>query len=261
MISVIIPLYNAENTIKQSLISVKNQTYEGEMEIIVINDGSTDNGAKVVEEFISENPQMNIQLIHQENRGLSGARNSGLRIAKGDYIALLDSDDEWFPEKTERQMYYLKKYNLDFISSLMKNYKLLPPYYKGENNLAEATFRKLLIRNSIPGPTVIFKREILDTIGLFDEPQRYAEDAQYWLRISEKYKMHILCESLVIAGGGKRTFGVSGLSANLKEMEKGFQKNLKDMYLANRISYAEYILYRIFYKMKAIFLKIRTKVE
>lgn len=262
MLSVIIPLYNAEKTIATALQSVKNQTYKGDLEIIIVNDGSTDKSAEVVEKFMQENPTMDIKILHQENRGVSNARNTGLSIAKGNYIALLDADDEWLPNKTERQMHYLQSadFQVDFISCLMKNYRLLPPYRVGKYNLAKVSFRKLLIRNGIPTPTVIFKREILDTIGLFDEHQRYAEDANYWLKISEKYKMYILNESLVIAGGGKRTFGVSGLSANLKDMEKGFHKNLKDMYLTTRISYAEYILYRIFYKMKAIFLKIRTEV-
>lgn len=259
MISVIIPMYNAEKTIKQSLISVKNQTFPMEnMEVLVINDGSTDNSRLVVERFIKDNPNVKIILVNQENRGVSITRNVGLKMAKGEYVALLDADDEWLPEKIERQVFYLQNKEIDFISSLMKNYKLLPPYRVGTDHLAEVTFRKLLIRNGIPTPTVLFKRQILEDIGYFDEKQNYAEDANYWLRISEKYKMYILCESLVIAGGGKRTFGVSGLSANLKEMAKGFQKNLKDMYNAKRISYWEYVGYRIFYKMKYLVLITRN---
>lgn len=259
MISVIIPLYNAENTIEKALVSIKNQTFPMEnMEVLVINDGSTDNSREVVERFIKENPNVKISIVNQENRGVSTTRNVGLKMAKGEYVALLDADDEWLPEKIEKQFFYLQHKDIDFISSLMKNYKLLPPYRVGTDNLAEVTFRKLLIRNGIPTPTVLFKRQILEDIGYFDEKQNYAEDAQYWLRISEKYKMYILCESLVIAGGGKRTFGVSGLSANLKEMEKGFQKNLKDMYNAKRISYWEYVGYRIFYKMKYLVLITRN---
>ena len=81
MISVIIPLYN-ENTILAALDSVKNQEGDFDFEILVINDGSTDKSAEKVQQFIDENPQLKIQLIHQENKGVSSARNVGLRLAK-----------------------------------------------------------------------------------------------------------------------------------------------------------------------------------
>ena len=108
-ISVIIPMYNAENTILTALNSIKNQTYKCEYEVIVVNDGSLDNSKKIVEEYILENPQLTIILINQINGGVSKARNEGLKRAKGDYIALLDSDDEWLPQKVEKQMLVFKK--------------------------------------------------------------------------------------------------------------------------------------------------------
>lgn len=118
VISVIIPVYNAEESIEKCLDSIKKQTWTGEFEIIVINDGSTDRSGEILENYRQKNPEMPIQLIHQENGGVSKARNAGLKIAKGDYIALLDSDDEWLPEKTEKQMKYLvnKNFRVDFIT-------------------------------------------------------------------------------------------------------------------------------------------------
>lgn len=260
MISVIIPMYNAEKTIEKVLVSIKNQTFPMEnMEVLVINDGSTDNSRLVVERFIKENPNVKISLVNQENRGVSITRNVGLKMAKGGYIALLDADDEWLPEKIEKQLSIFQKHmgKIDFLASRFNEKKLLYPYATTEE-LSEVSFRKILFRSEIHPSTAIFKRQILEDIGYFDEKQNYAEDANYWLKISEKYKMAILNESLVIAGGGKRTFGVSGLSANLKEMEKGFQKNLKDMYNAKRISYWEYVGYHIFYKMKYLVLITRN---
>lgn len=259
MISVIIPLYNAEKTILSSLESVKNQCGNYQFEIIVINDGSTDCSEEIVNQFKIENPTLNIILLNQKNKGVSSARNAGLRIAKGEYIALLDADDIWLPQKTERQLKFLedKSLEIDFISCRLNNHKLLFPYFS-KNNLAKVTFRKLLIRNGIPSPTAIFKRKILENTGFFDDQQKYAEDHNYWLKIAIKNKMYILDESLVIAGNGKRTFGVSGLSANLKNMERGFAKTLKEMYDLEKLNFFEFLGLRLFYKAKYIFLLIRV---
>ena len=121
-ISVVIPMYNAENTIVTALDSIKNQTYKCNYQILVINDGSNDNSKKKVEEYILENPKMNITLVNQANSGVSKARNEGLRRAEGDYIALLDSDDEWLPEKIEKQIALFEKdNNIDLLGTNRNN--------------------------------------------------------------------------------------------------------------------------------------------
>lgn len=249
-------MYNAELVIINALDSVKNQTFPTErFEIIIVNDGSSDRSREVVENYIQENLHLNIQLINQENGGVSKARNTGLKLAKGHYIALLDADDEWYPTKIERQMSFLesKKFEIDFLGCRRKKHEILYPYKVGENNLANISFRNLMFRNETQPSTVIFKRKVLDNSGYFDDNQRYAEDLNYWLKVSEHNKMFILNEELVLVGAGKRTFGVSGLSANLEEMEKGFQKNLKEMFSLRRINFTEYVLYFVFYKFKYIF--------
>jgi glycosyltransferase involved in cell wall biosynthesis len=260
MISAIIPMYNSEKTIINALNSVKVQTLGvGEFEIIVINDGSTDKSQSLVEDYIKKNPEMNFQLLNQENKGVSNARNSGLKIAKGEYIALLDADDEWLSEKTEKQLRYFenKNLNIDFLATKGNDKEILYPYKIGRNNLGEITFRKLLIRNEILAPTVMFKRKVFENTGFFDENQKHAEDVNYWMRVSLNNKMYILNESLVFVGGGKRTFGVSGLSANLSAMEKGFKKNLKEMYMLKNINSVQYLLLRLFYKAKYLLLLCR----
>lgn len=252
MISVIIPVFNAEKSVGNTLTSVKNQTWRGKFEIIVVNDGSTDGSAAEIEKFRLQNADMNIQVIHQENQGVSAARNVGLKLAKGKFIALLDADDIWLPEKTERQLPYLngEKANLDFISCRRLHHKLKYPFLAVTNKLAIVSFRKLLCRNEIPTPTVIFKTKILQNIGYFSESHCYAEDHNFWLKISLNHTMAILDEELVIAGEGKRSFGVSGLSGNLKEMEKGFQMTLRELYEVKHLSKIEFVFYRIFYKLK-----------
>ena len=260
MISVIIPMYNAEQSIVMALDSVKNQTFPQEkFEIIIVNDGSTDKSAEIVENYIKENPQMNIILLNQNNGGVSKGRNTGLKISKGDYIALLDADDEWLLNKTERQISYFENNGLkiDFLATTRNNSKILFPY-NIRNGLAEITFRKLLIRNEAQPSTVMFRKKVLKNTGYFDDNQRYAEDVNYWMKVSLKNKMYILDESLVIVGKGKRTFGVSGLSANLPEMAKGFKKNLKEMYILREISFLQYASFRLFYKAKYLFLLFRT---
>ena len=261
MISVIIPVYNAEKSIEKSLISIKNQTWEGVFEIILVNDGSSDRSKTIIENYQQNHQDQNIILINQENRGVSKARNAAMKIAQGDYIALLDSDDEWLPEKTEKQMKFLENQNIDFISSLWNNENITFPYkLQPENKLVRITLKNLLFKITGQTSTAIFKRKIFENTGFFDENQNYSEDANYWMRISEKNQMYILPEKLVIAGNGKKSFGFSGLSANLKEMEKGIQKNIWEMYQTKRINFPEYLFYFVISKLKFAIRPLRAKL-
>ena len=261
MISVIIPVYNAEKSIEKSLISIKNQTWEGVFEIILVNDGSSDRSKTIIENYQQNHQDQNIILINQENRGVSKARNAAMKIAQGDYIALLDSDDEWLPEKTEKQMKFLENQNIDFITSLWNNENITFPYkLQPENKLVRITLKKLLFKITGQTSTAIFKRKIFENTGFFDENQNYSEDANYWMRISEKNQMYILPEKLVIAGNGKKSFGFSGLSANLKEMEKGIQKNIWEMYQTKRINFPEYLFYFVISKLKFAIRPLRAKL-
>lgn len=260
MISIIIPVYNAENTIVNALNSIKAQTVGLQVfEVIIINDGSTDLSKEIIGNFIRENPEMEIRFLEHENGGVSRARNAGLKVAAGKYIAFLDADDEWLPLKTERQLAYLENpdFAVDFLATRRNHNRILLPY-RVKNHLAEITFGKLLLRNEAQPSTVLFKKKILYNTGYFNDDQRYAEDLNYWMKVSRHNKMYILDESLLIAGGGKRTFGVSGLSADLRLMEKGFQRNIKEMYALKHISSKQYFLLKFFYKAKYLLLLART---
>ena len=238
MVSVIIPMYNAENTIATCINSVLNQTYKGEIEIIIINDGSKDNSKLIVEELINNNlKNINIKLINKNNGGVSTARNAGLALAKGKYIALLDSDDEWLSEKLEKQLkVFSDDRGISFIGGLI--YK--PTIIKQE--IIEITVSKLIFKNYFQPSTVMFKKEVVDKVGFFDESQKYAEEGNYFMRIANLFNCVLLNEQLVNYGQGKVGFGVSGLSANLKEMEKGELRNLKFAYLQNYISFFTYFI-------------------
>lgn len=257
-------MFNAEKTIIRTLDSVRNQDYDlSQFEVIIINDGSTDSSIKLVENYRDIHPELNIKIISQENGGVSKARNTGLKIATGEYIAFLDSDDEWLPQKTKTQMKFLEdeKLNVDFITSLRNGEKIWFPYKKEAFNLARITLGKLLLRVDGQTSTALFKRKVLVNTGFFDENQRYSEDANYWMKVSKNNSMYILGEELVFTGGGKRSFGASGLSANLSEMEKGIQKNLREMYLSERIHYFDYILFFIFSKLKYIVRILKARYD
>ncbi|MFS4482687.1 glycosyltransferase family 2 protein [Hyunsoonleella sp. 2307UL5-6] len=106
MISVVIPLYNKEHTITRTLETVLEQTYK-EFEVVIINDGSTDNGISVIKDFTTDH---RIRIINQSNKGVSVARNEGVRHAKYEYVAFLDGDDEWLPEYLSKMHEAIQKF-------------------------------------------------------------------------------------------------------------------------------------------------------
>lgn len=261
LITVIIPVYNAEETILESLQSISDQSIGVNFfEVIVINDGSTDKSIPLVEEFSAKNPQLSIQIIQQENGGVSKARNAGLKLAKGDYIALLDADDVWLPTKIEKQIEVFNQLgkSIDFLATARNNNKILYPYIV-KDNLAKITFNHLLIRNEAQPSTVVFRKELVDKYGYFDDNQKYVEDVNYWLKLSQGAQMYILAESLLFAGGGKRSFGVSGLSSDLKSMKKGYRKNIDELLASKRLNYFQYFLLRILYELKYYLLIFRSR--
>ena len=107
LVSVIIPAFNAAEYIRQTLHSVLAQTYQS-LEVIVVDDGSEDDTDAIVEEFVKKDAR--VQLVKQCNAGVGAARNTGIRMARGEYIAPLDADDIWFPEKLEKQVACMERY-------------------------------------------------------------------------------------------------------------------------------------------------------
>lgn len=258
-ISVIIPMYNAAKTIERSLLSVIDQTYQGVLEIIVVNDGSKDESRKLVENFILRYPDFNIKLINQKNGGVSKARNVGLKNSTGDLIALLDSDDEWDNKKLSKQLPFIMDGVADFVTSLRNTDKLGFPYKLINQSYATVSLKQLLFKVVGQTSTALFKRSIIEEHGVFDEDQRYSEDAQFWMRVANSSKMIIINEVLVITGGGKPSVGFSGLSANVEEMEKGVQKNINDMYKFSYINCFEFLFFKFFSKLKYLVRKMRYR--
>lgn len=229
MISVVIPMYNSKDTIERALDSIKTQTAFHEIgEIIVVNDGSKDNSLEVVKRYSESNKRMPIKIIDKENGGVSTARNAGLKMAQGEYIALLDSDDEWLPRKTEVQLDIFKKNpSLSLIATNLNNQKFDRFLYKKFNYLTEISTIDLVFKNFFQPSTVMFKKSLIEQIGLFPEDQKYAEEGNFFMRASYFANCALVNESFLNFGNGKQGFGESGLSANLVEMQKGEIRNLR----------------------------------
>lgn len=261
MISVIIPVYNAEKTIFQALESVRNQSYKGDVEIIIVNDGSIDSSADIINNYVAIHSDLNIKVIDKINGGVSTARNAGMSIAKGQYIALLDSDDKWAPNKLERQIQVLSEHpEIDFLGTNRNGEFYKKVLWKKFSLLTKIPPKFLLVKNIFVIPTVIFKTEVVDGVGNFNEHQKHTEDGNFFLKVANKYNCYLLNESLAITGDGKAHFGASGLSANIKEMEKGELKNMRAAYYMGIINWFEYAGLVIFSLLKYLRRVIIVKI-
>jgi len=245
MVSVIIPLYNGEKTILRSLNSIKSQTYT-DFEVIIINDGSKDKGPKLVQEYIEINKDLKITFVNKENGGVSSARNAGMKLAKGSFIAFLDADDEWKANKLERQLsVFEENKELDFLAAILHE-----PEEKNANQLRFIKLEDLIYKNYFQPSTVLMKTIVYQTIGVFNEAQRYAEEGNYFIRVAKQFNCALLYDKLIVYGDGKNAFGESGLSANLLEMEKGELMNLRFAYESGYISYITFTIAKYFSLMK-----------
>ena len=198
-ISVVIPTYNRRRTIGRSIDSVLNQTLFPS-EIIVVDDGSTDGTSDYIQ---SNFPS--IKLLSQPNKGVSAARNMGIKSADANWIALLDSDDEWFSQKLEKQVLALSQ-NPDvkfchteeiwFRNGVHVNQMKKHQKYGGH------IFSKCLDICRISPSSVLFHQSLLDDVGYFDKDLKVCEDYDLWLRITAKFPVLYIDETLIIKYGG-----------------------------------------------------------
>lgn len=260
MISVIIPMYNSQDTIIMCIESVLNQTQiELIKEIIVIDDGSTDNSYIAVWNKYRNNKL--IRIIKKNNGGVSAARNTGIIAARGEWIAFLDSDDKWVCNKIEKQWEKISKYSeICFIGS-NRNEENVKWGKKMEENLYCLDLFHVLIKVWPHTSSVLVKRALLNKVGMFDEKKRYGEDVALWSRIAINNKIYYISESLEIAGDYKFQFGQSGLSANISAMHQGEIENIKELYVSKDISFVLYVFLKMYnsikYLRRIILVKLR----
>lgn len=242
MFSVIIPVYNSALTIVKVLDSVFNQTRLDLIdEIIIVNDGSTDESENIIKAYANNRLKPDIIIVNQSNKGVSAARNAGILHAKGEWIALLDSDDCWVPEKIERQYECLiKNKQILFLGGATE--KVTKIGLKKIDKLINGTAKQICIKNFPQTSTVVFCKECIKKIGLFDERMRYGEDINYYQKfLIELDNYYYLPIKLVEFGISKQFYGDNGLSSNFYSMHLARCKNTKELYLANKIKLMFYI--------------------
>ena len=198
-VSVIIPTHNRAHTLTRALDSVLTQSHSA-MEIIVIDDGSIDETKQLIEDLYPS-----VQYYFQNNRGVSAARNRGIRLAQGEWIALLDSDDEWLPHKLELQL-TLAEQDTDIPlvhgdEIWIRNGTRVNQMNKHEK-AGGWIFQRCLPLCAISPSAVMIKRSLFDEVGLFDEELPACEDYDLWLRICSRYPVHYCDEALIIKYGG-----------------------------------------------------------
>ena len=213
-VSVIIPTYNRAEKVIRSISSVLNQTFS-DFEVIIVDDGSADGTEKAVARL--KGPIK--YLVHSANLGVSAARNIGIKHSNAPFIAFLDSDDHWLPEKLKVQMEFFET-NSQMIACQteeiwIRNGRRVNPKKK-HLKLSGDIFAPSLKLCLVSPSAVMLKRSVLDEIGLFDESLLACEDYDLWLRIACRHPVHLIDQPLIIKEGGHP----DQLSARYKGMDR-----------------------------------------
>ena len=202
-VSIIVPNYNGGNTIEECINSVLNQTYQN-FEIIVVDDGSTDNSIEILRKYTNEN----IKIIYQPNKGASSARNHGIKYATGDYIQFLDADDTLSPNKIESQIQIFKKLNYDenivvfgkwaklgcTPAKINKNQKSVWHSY---NNPTDILIDFALNNCCLPPNTYLIHKNIIIKAGLWNESLSRNDDGEFIARILDCASTLYFCEESI----------------------------------------------------------------
>jgi glycosyltransferase involved in cell wall biosynthesis len=193
LISIIMPAFNAEHYICESIESVLGQSYPN-IELIVINDGSTDNTVDKISRLMGS-----IIYVKTENKGVSAARNLGIQHAKGEWLAFLDADDIWFPNKLQLQFDQLNGCNWSYTDSYYLGEKFNHETKRSELSplLAGNIFNHLLTENIITTSSVLVKKSLIQNVGGFDETLEALEDWKLWLDIAKENPISYINEPLL----------------------------------------------------------------
>ncbi|MBJ6723684.1 glycosyltransferase [Geomesophilobacter sediminis] len=192
LVSVVIPCYNSARFIAQAVESVLGQKYPN-LELIVVDDGSTDDTERVLEAYRGR-----LTYLRQPNAGPAAARNRGIAQARGEYVAFLDADDLWLPEKTAQQVARIHgEQAIGLVYGRFANFSnesgellsVLP-----EVTPSGALFDQILQKSFIALPSVLVRREVLAEVGGFDEELLTAEDTNLWLKIARRHRIEAVPE-------------------------------------------------------------------
>jgi len=201
LFTVIVPTFNRKDFLKIAVDSVFDQTFD-DLEIIIIDDGSTDDTKKLVSKYSDKR----IKYFYQENKGVSFARNKGIEESNGKYVAFLDSDDRWVANKLEKTFEYINNF------PEIKIFHTEEVWYRRGRLLNQKKKHKkpdgYVYFNALPiccigMSTAVVEKELFDDIGNFDESLPACEDYDLWLRATSRYEVKLIPESLTIKDGGR----------------------------------------------------------
>lgn len=240
-VSVIIPTHNRPEFLHSAITSVLNQTFQ-DFEIIVVDDASKDDTHNVINCI---NDRRIKYIRHEINKGVSAARNTGITASTSDFIAFLDDDDEWMPEKLGKQVDLIENKSpgvgvvyTGFVRMNRKSTEIL-----GQNIPTKrgTIFNEMLIGNWIgTASTPLFRRECFDKVGLFDERISYGEDYDMWIRMSKEFRFEYIEEPLV-----KYHVHRNGLTSNHDMVIRGMEilnKKYGQFLALNKKSYSHFYL-------------------
>lgn len=240
-VTVIVPTYNRENCITKALDSILNQTYP-DYEIVVIDDGSTDNTETILKRYGNK-----IKYFYKSNGGPASARNLGIRTCSGEYIAFLDSDDTWLPNKLDLQISVLEKDNdagLVFSDMYLADEKDKNLFSDLTHPSEGKVFLKLLKNNFIPTSSVVLRKTCLQKTGLFNESKTLIgiEDYHLWIRLAKFFTVKYINKPLVnYYLGGDRLGSDSRINKLTKiievfnDLNKTIELNYREKYIFSKI--------------------------
>lgn len=245
--SVVIPVYNKEKQIGETLRSVLEQSYQN-FEIIIINDGSTDDSEEVIKQFEDER----IRYLKQKNKGAGAARNAGIQEAKTDFIAFLDADDYWFPYFLETQRKAIEQYPNEKVFATAKQKRIDDTVFVDEYSIdADESFsgpvdyfKSSFLSSVLHSSTIIVHKEVFDEAGLYNPKYKSGQDTDLYVRIGLKYKVvftnQVCVEYRIYEDSLFRTTKKLAEKANFEEYEQGEKRNpdLKKFLDLNRYSLA-----------------------
>ena len=205
-VSVITPLYNSSAFIRETLDSLRAQSYAN-WESILVDDGSTDDTAEVVKPYLEDG---RFRLIRQENRGIAGARNTAIMAATGEWVCLLDHDDRWLPRKLEKQMRYALAHGFGIVCTdafivtggertvYSRGFpEVAAEVQRGANDPSVDVFGQLIKLDFLCASSVMLRRSLFDERGLLDPEAVPADDYEMWLRCMPETKLGFLGEPLI----------------------------------------------------------------
>lgn len=199
MISVIIPTYNRAAFLDKAIRSVLNQTFK-EFELIIVDDGSTDNTSELVSSFDG------VHYIWQENKGAASARNTGIRAARFDHLTFLDSDDWFVKNKLEMQFAAMQAAPQYLVSHTQEKWYRRGAFLNQKKKHAKNhgyIFERCLELCAVGMSTIMVRRELFDQVGMFDESLPCCEDYDLWLRASVRFQFLLVDHALTCKDGGR----------------------------------------------------------